>query len=317
MDRPELAVVIVNHNTRDLLARCLETLEANLEPPRKEVWVVDNGSTDDSAALVAERFPWVRLLRSDANLGFAAANNLALRRLRPFPPYVLLLNPDTELPPHALRWMVGILEAAPRVGIAGPRLIRPDGSLDLACRRAFPTPESAFWKLTGLAKLFPRSPRFGRYNLTYLDPLKPALVDSVVGAFMLIRGEALEQAGLLDEGFFMYGEDLDLAYRIKQRGWQVLYYPGVTVLHRKGSASRRRPFRSIVAFYHAMWRFHRKHYARRYPLAVNLLVYAGILVRGGIALLANALRPPAKRTVGDATPVEEEVSTRPAPRGNP
>jgi GT2 family glycosyltransferase len=330
MPSPSLAVVIVNYNTRDLLAQCLESLAANDCRCPPTVFVVDNRSTDDSAAMVRERFPDVRLIESDRNGGYGYANNLALRVLAgqvragaypavlhgpppggqppaeipaagdaglPFPDYVLLLNPDTVLPPTAMQAMVDFLEDTPEAGVVGPRLEKPDGTLDLAARRSFPRPMNALFKLTGLSRLLPRHPAIAEYNLTHLSEYELTEVDSVNGAFMLVRGTALGQAGLFDERFFMYGEDLDLAYRIKARGWKVYYNPVVTVLHVKGASSRKQSTRSIREFYRAMHIFYSKHYARRYGMAVSALVRVGITLREGLALAQNALRPPARRRV--------------------
>jgi hypothetical protein len=216
--------------------------------------------------MVAEEFPSVHLISNDENLGYPAANNQGLRWLgfgkgrQGEATYALLLNPDTELPPDALKEAVAFMDAHPDVGILGPKLVRPDGSLDLACRRSFPSPEISFYRLVGLSRLFPRSRRFGRYNLTYLDPDETAEVDSVVGAFMMVRDEAISEAGLLDDTFFMYGEDLDWAYRIKDTGWKVSYYPEITVLHVKRAASRHSA-RAQVEFWRAMEIFYKKHYA--------------------------------------------------------
>jgi len=184
------------------------------------------------------------------------------------------------------------------VGACGPKLLLADGSLDLACRRAFPTPEVAFYRMTGLARLFPRSPRFARYNMTFLDPDIETEVDALVGACMLLRAPVLREVGLLDETFFMYGEDLDWAYRIKQYGWKIMYVPSVTVHHYKRAASGQRPFRSIRAFYDAMRIFHRKHYAATTPVALNLLIEAGIALKEAWSLGSNLLRPAAARRVG-------------------
>jgi GT2 family glycosyltransferase len=173
-----------------------------------------------------------------------------------------------------------------------------DGSLDVACRRAFPTPEVAFYRMTGLSRLFPHSPRFGRYNMTFLDPNTEAEVDSVVGACMLVRGAVAREVGLLDESYFMYGEDLDWAYRIKQYGWKIMYVPSVTINHYKRMSSRQRPFRSIRAFYDAMRVFHRKHYATTTPMALNMLIEAGITLKEAWSLGSNLLRPTAARRVG-------------------
>ncbi|HNT76037.1 MAG TPA: glycosyltransferase family 2 protein [Anaerolineae bacterium] len=273
----DLGIVIVNYNTRALLERCLETVLASVGVTF-QVCVVDNHSPDDSAALVAAKFPQIQLIANTDNVGYPAANNQGLQRLGfaagacpTAPRYALLLNPDTEVPPEAFRKMLDFMAAHPDAGVAGPRLVRPDGSLDLACRRAFPSPEVSLYRLLGLSRLFPQSPRFGRYNLTYLDEHQTAEVDSVVGAFMLVRREAIESAGLLDDTFFMYGEDLDWAYRIKAAGWKVYYYPDVTVLHVKRAASKQSP-KAQVEFWRAMEIFYCKHYAQQTPRWLHYLI---------------------------------------------
>lgn len=279
----DLGIVIVNYNTRDLLRACLRTVYASRGDFTFEVCVVDNGSTDGSGEMVDAEFPQVRRILNPDNRGYPAANNQGLRLLgfpdgADAPRYALLLNPDTELPPDALAKMMAFLDAHPEAGVAGPKLVRQDGSLDLACRRSFPSPEVSFYRFSGLARLFPRSRRFGRYNLTYLDPDQMAEVDAVVGAFMMVRREAIAQVGLLDEGFFMYGEDLDWCYRIKAAGWKVYYNPEVTVLHIKRAASTRNP-RAQVEFWRAMEYFYRKHYAAHTPWPVHVLILAAIWAR--------------------------------------
>lgn len=318
----DLGIVIVNYNTRQDLASCLDSIAASDGRYAYDTVVVDNGSQDGSADLVRQQYPWARLLVSERNGGYAYANNLGLALLgygaqseprsemehthqavaaRPaVPRYALLLNPDTVLPPDALDAMLTYLDAHPEVGVAGPRLVRRDGSLDRACRRGFPTPSVSFYHLIGLGRLFPRSPRFGRYNMTYLDEHVETAVDAVVGAFMLIRSQALEQAGLLDESFFMYGEDLDLCYRIKQHGWQVQYHPQVTVLHIKGASSRKNSLRATMAFYDAMKIFHDKHYRAVTPRVVNWAVDLGVALLRAKALLTNRLRPAEQRRVASA-----------------
>ncbi len=284
--RPEpcdLGIVIVNYNTRDLLRACLHTVYASRGDFTFEVCVVDNGSTDGSGEMLEAEFPQVRRILNPDNRGYPAANNQGLRLLgfpdgADAPRFALLLNPDTELPPDALAKMLAFLDAHPEAGVAGPKLVRQDGSLDLACRRSFPSPEVSFYRFSGLARLFPRSRRFGRYNLTYLDPDERAEVDAVVGAFMMLRREAIAQVGLLDEGFFMYGEDLDWCYRIKAAGWKVYYNPEVTVLHIKRAASTRNP-RAQVEFWRAMEYFYRKHYAAHTPWPVHILILAAIWAR--------------------------------------
>ncbi len=278
----DLGIVIVNYNTCELLRRCLETVFASVGVMFR-VCVVDNASPDESAVMVAREFPQVMLIANTENVGYPAANNQGLRALgfggdgATAPRYALLLNPDTELPSDALQQVVALMEARPELGALGPKLVRPDGSLDLACRRSFPSPEVSFYRMVGLSRLFPKSRRFGRYNLTYLDPDEEAEVDSVVGAFMLVRREVIVQVGLLDESFFMYGEDLDWAFRIKQAGWRILYTPQVTVLHVKRAASRQSS-RARVEFWRAMEIFYRKHYAAETPWLLHVLILAAIWV---------------------------------------
>ncbi len=333
---PKLAVVIVNYNTRELLDACLESVFASQTSFPFHVIVVDNRSSDGSLDMVARKYPQATLVSSDRNGGFGYANNLALRWLaglgslpewggkgevlhlagpgdmsQPgsevpgegdsalrFPcDYVLFLNPDTVVPREAFEETVRFLEERPEVGVVGPKVVKLDGTLDLACRRSFPAPASSFFKLTGLSKLFPKSKLVSKYNLTYLGEDETAEVDSVMGAYMLVRGRALEQAGLFDERFFMYGEDLDLAFRLKSRGWKVFYYPAVRVLHHKGASSRKQSERSIREFYRAMHIFYRKHYAGSRPGIINAVITLGIGARGTIALLQNALRPTERKRV--------------------
>ncbi|MFN2166650.1 MAG: glycosyltransferase family 2 protein [Anaerolineae bacterium] len=309
----DLGIIIVNYNVRDMLRSCLTSVFDSRGEFTFQVCVVDNGSDDGSADMVEAAYPQVQLIRAE-NQGYAAGNN---RGLRAFgfdgaggmaegierPRFVLLLNPDTELPPSALADMLAFMKEHPAAGIAGPRLVREDGSLDWACRRSFPTPEVAFYRLSGLSCLFPHSRRFGRYNVTYLSPDVTAEIDAVVGAFMLIRAEVLDQVGLLDERYFMYAEDLDLAYRAKSEGWQVWYNAGVTVLHYKGQSSRQRSAFANAKFYETMRLFHAKHFERETFFLVNWLIYGAIYLLGGWALLRDRLRPAAQRGVASARPV--------------
>ncbi len=292
----DLVVVILNYNTREMLHDCLTSLrrQAGL---RFITCVVDNCSTDKSAEMVARDFPEVTLIRAPANNGYSAGNNLGLRAFgfpdHPQARFAMLLNPDTVVPADALRSMVAFADANPDAGVVGPRLLLPDGTLDKACRRSFPTPEVSFYRLTGLSKLFPRSRRFGRYNMTFLDEQMQADVDSVVGACMLVRADAIERAGLLDEQFFMYGEDLDWCLRIKSlplpdpprkgegvRNYRVVYFPGVIVHHVKRAASRKSK-KAQYEFQRAMWLFYRKHYRDHTNALTDAFVRAGLALRGG------------------------------------
>jgi len=304
----DLAIVIVNYNTRDLLRVCLASIYQNQGDLDYAVYVVDNCSADGSTEMVRREFPQVNgVTQCESNCGYPAANNIGFRTAGlgqsssgSEPRYVLMLNADTVLPPNALQQMVDFMDDHPQAGIAGPKLVRPDGTLDKACRRSFPSPEVSFYRLVGLSRIFPKNQRFARYNLDYLDVDKMAEIDAVVGAFMIIRGDTLRDIGLLDESFFMYGEDLDLCYRAKQKGWKVYYYPAVTILHHKGESSKQRSYHSIYHFYRSMYVFHRKHYWQSTLFLLNWLITLGIVTLGGWALLRNLFRPSGRRRVASA-----------------
>lgn len=286
----DLAIVIVNYNVEALLRRCLASVYAAAGDLALGVCVVDNNSADDSVAMVRREFPDVTLITNQDNPGYSAANNQGMRAMgvkSAVPPrYVLLLNPDTELPTDALIDSVRFMDHHPDVGVMGPKLLLPNGELDVACRRAFPTPAVSFYRFSGLARLFPNSARFARYNLTYLDIDARADVDSVVGAYMLVRQTAIADVGMLDEQYWMYGEDLDWAKRIKDAGWRVVYNPAVTALHVKRASSRQNR-RTQHAFYRAMLVFYYKHYRAETPRLVHWLVLAGIAAKGGRAVWSD------------------------------
>jgi GT2 family glycosyltransferase len=292
---PPLAVAIVSYQCRELLDACLASLEANGAvnglPP--DVWVVDNGSTDGTAELVRSTYPSVHFLQGDGNLGFSAANNLALREMGA--PYALVLNPDTVIHPGTLAGMVELMEERTEVGMAGCRLIKPDGTLDHAAKRSFPTISGALGHFSGLGRRQRASPRLAQYRAPEVDEAGP--IDAINGAFMLIRRTALDEVGLFDEGYWLYMEDLDLCYRFKEAGWVVWYEPRYTVTHVKaGSSGRYRRARQNRAFHYGMYRFYRKFYAPRRSPVVNAAVYAGI----GAKLVASMTRSAVARTLGRA-----------------
>ncbi|MGI8424491.1 MAG: glycosyltransferase family 2 protein [Chloroflexota bacterium] len=291
---PTLTVVTVPHNTRTVVRGCLEAIRASEAPFDIETIVVDTG-LDGTAAMVRAEFPEMIVLEAPENPGYSAANNLGLRRARGR--YCLLLNPDTLVPPDAFARAIARLESDPGIGILGVKLVRGDGALDLACRRSFPTPRTALYHFFRLPRLFPTSAYFGHYNLTYRDPDKEYDVDAVTGAFMLIRRDVLDQVGLLDESYWMYGEDLDLCWRANAAGWRTRYYPEVRVLHLKGESSKGRTIRCTYEFFRAMHLFYRRHYAPEAPLMQNVLVTTGIVLIGAASLAADRLRPATLRRV--------------------
>jgi GT2 family glycosyltransferase len=285
---PDVSVVVVHHETPDHLERCLRLLAASTGDVSVELFVVDNASTGFDPQRLRQVYPSVEIIRNPTNVGFAAAANAGLSRSSGR--HVLLLNPDSFVSHDTLQLMAGYMDARPDVGCATARLVREDGRLDLACRRSFPTPRRALFRITLLSRLLPRSRALAQYNLTYLDEQQEAEIDAPCGAFMMVRREVVEQVGLLDERYFMYGEDLDWAYRIKQAGWKVMYTPITTVLHLKRSSSRRYPVRMTRAFHDAMRIFYRQHYQPRYPRWLSFLVYRAIDLREALQLVAIRLR---------------------------
>jgi GT2 family glycosyltransferase len=280
-DTMTLSIVIVNYNTERLLRGCLESVYAGANGTPLDIWVVDNNSHDGSVAMVKSLFPAVRTIENGANVGFSRANNLVVSQSRS--DYILLLNPDTLILDDAIERMVRFLDAHPQAGIAGCKVLNADGTLQLACRRSIPTPEVAFYRLTGLSKLFPHSRTLAKYNMTYRSPDETQEVDAVSGAFLMIRRQVVEQIGLLDERFFMYGEELDWCLRARRAGWAVMYCPDARIVHYKGESTKYNSRKAAVEFYRAMYLFHKKHFAAAYSPVTNALVYAGIACR---ALLA-------------------------------
>jgi len=253
-----LSVCIVNWNTREDLRRCLASLPEGAGALPLEVFVVDNASTDGSPEMVAADFPQVRLIRNMENTGFAHANNQAIRECRG--DYILLLNPDTLAHSDALAILVTTLEAHPAAGIAGPKLLNRDGSLQYSCRR-FPTFTTGLFRNSVLGRLFPGNAQVQDYLMTYFDHMAQTTVDWVSGAALCIRRSTLEQIGLLDEDYFMYCEDVDWCYRAVRAGWNVLYCPEAVITHIIGRGSDQAVEAMVRAHHHSMGIYYRKHYA--------------------------------------------------------
>ncbi|MWV46690.1 glycosyltransferase [Paenibacillus sp. HJL G12] len=286
----DLSILIVNYNTCQLTIDCLRSVFESKTQYAFEVIVIDNNSHDGSVETIQKEFPAVTLIANKDNTGFAKANNqgMAVAKGR----YVLLLNSDTVIPKDTLQTMIAFMDEQPKVGASGCKIILPDGSLDKACKRGFPTPSASFYYAFGFSKLFPDNPRFNQYQLGHLDPDDEYPVDCLVGAFMLVRRETLKQVGGLDETFFMYGEDIDWCYRIKQAGWDIHYYPKTTIVHYKGGSARRRPVRIIYEFHRAMIVFHRKHYRKKYNVLTNSFIYMGVGLKFTMALMKSILVKP-------------------------
>jgi len=277
----------VNYNVKVFLENSLISIQKAMEGIQGEIIVVDNASDDGSVEMVRQKFPAVKLIANKENVGFASANNQAIKEARG--EYLVLLNPDTVLQENTLKVMMDFLDKNPEVGLAGCKILNPDGTLQLACRRSFPTPWVAFTKVVGLSNIFPRSHIFGKYNLAYLDPDKTYEVDAVSGSFMFVRRRAIDEAGLLDEQFFMYGEDLDWCYRIKKAGWKIYYVHSTQVIHYKGESVRRSNIDEVKLFYEAMRIFVKKHFAQ--GLFSDLFLRLGIGIREWIAFMGRIAKP--------------------------
>ena len=295
-DSDALETIVVSHGAEAMLRRCLRSLE--LHPPAggMSVTVVDSGSPDSTPDMVEREFPRVRLIRQ-ANIGFSAANNLALRESEA--PAVLLLNPDTEVHAGTLDAGLERLWSGNRIGMVGVKLVTESGALDHACKRSFPTPLSALAHFTGIGRADGASGTLSQYRATQLGDDEPGEVDAVNGAFMLCRSEAVREVGLLDEGYWLYMEDLDWCHRFWDAGWKVFYEPRGVALHVKGGSSgSRRALRQEVAFHRGMARFYRRFDAPRHNSLVNAVIYAGIGAKLAASLAITTLRGSGERGRG-------------------
>ncbi len=284
----DLSIIIVNYNVKYFLEQCLHSVQRAGGDLQTEVFVVDNNSVDGSCAMVQEKFPDVNLIRNDQNLGFSAANNQAIKKSTGR--YVLLLNPDTVIEEDTLVKCVGYMDEHPDSGGLGVKMIDGKGDFLPESKRSLPTPRVAFFKIFGLSRLFPRSRVFGRYHLGYLDKDRIHQVEILCGAFMMLRKSALDEVGLLDEDFFMYGEDIDMSYRLLNAGYKNIYYPESTIIHYKGESTKKGSLNYVLTFYKAMIKFARKHFSKKmaksYAAIINLAVY----FRALLALLRRFLR---------------------------
>jgi GT2 family glycosyltransferase len=283
---PLVDVVIVAYRSRDMVRAALESVRRHTPSSTTEIWVVDNDSRDGTAEVIRARFPHVRFLQAGRNLGFARANNIAIRQGTA--PFVLALNPDSELTPGALDRMLEVLDAHPDVGMVGPALVRPDGSFDHAARRAFPTVAGALGHFTGLGRAEGATGRLAQYRA---PDVREGPVDAINGACMLMRRAALDEIGLFDEGYWMYMEDLDLCYRFKEAGWLTWFEPGAVVMHVKaGTSGEYRRAKLNYAFHYGMYRFYRRHYAANRATLVNAAVYVGVAVKLLVSLVTTGIR---------------------------
>jgi len=263
------SVIIISYNSGSLLPTCLHSIYRAFEGIEGQVIVLDNGSPEALPNTLKEDYPQVEWMESDRNLGFGAACNRAANKARH--PYLFFVNPDTLVSKDTFVELLGSIESKPEAGVVGCKILNGDGTLQWACRRSFPSPMAAIYKTLGLARLFPKSRTFGAYNLTYLDPEEENEVDAVSGSFFCVRKTVYEQVNGFDEDFFLYGEDLDICYRIQQAGYHNYYVPNSAIIHFKGQSSKTRMVRSYIDFYQAMLIFARKHpkFLQPVPLWMN------------------------------------------------
>ena len=286
-DKPLISVIVVNYRVPDCLKEMIRSLQDAALFDKTEIIVVDNASGDCSQQLITSEFKEIKWIQLKNNIGFGKACNIGAQNARG--EYILLLNPDTVVAQDTLSVAVNFMESNPGAGIMGPKILNPDGSLQPGCRRSFPTAEIAFYRFSGLSRLFPNSSRFGKYNLSYLDPEKSAEVDAISGSFMFIRRKLYMQIGGFDEQFFMYGEDLDLCWRIHESGYTVWYNPQTQIIHRKGRSSARNLIRSRIAFYEAMVIFSRKYRHKRGGFFPDWLIFFGILIQASLNIATTLI----------------------------
>lgn len=284
----QLTTIIVNYNVQYFLEQCLLSVRKAAEGLAVETYVVDNNSVDGSVAMVQEKFPEVKLIANQKNTGFAVANNQAMRVAKG--KYILLLNPDTVVREDTFRKCLEFMDAHPDAGGLGVKMIDGSGKFLPESKRGFPSPFVAFCKTFGLSSIFPKSKTFNRYHLGFLDKDKNHEVDVLAGAYMLMRKEALDKVGLLDEAFFMYGEDIDLSYRITLGGYKNYYFADTTIIHYKGESTKKGSLNYVKTFYQAMIIFAKKHFTGRQAKLFVALLYGAIWLRAGMTLVSNFFR---------------------------
>lgn len=283
----KLTIIIVNYNVKELLDQAIVSIKKACKHIDHELIVVDNASSDGSVELVQKKFPEVKLIINKENKGFASANNQAIKQAAG--EFILLINPDTIVQEDTFTVILNFFETHPECGMLGCKILNPDGSLQLPCRRSFPTPWIAFTKIIGFSKLFPKSRLFGKYNLTYLNPDQTYEVEAISGSFMFFRRKVVEDVGYLDESFFMYGEDLDWCFRIREAGWKIYYLPETKIIHFKGESSKKSEVDLTIQFYRAMKLFVEKHYHNRYLHVPQWLLMLGITLRASLTFLNKFL----------------------------
>jgi len=284
----KVTIILVNWKTPRLLSAALRSVFVDPNSEYFEIFVVDNDSGDESVEMLHRDFPMVKTITNNENVGFAKACNQVIPQAEG--EYILLLNPDTQVVDWAVTKLAAYLDHHPQCGAVGPKVLNPNGSLQFACRRSFPTPEAAFYRLSYLSRLFPKNRVLAQYNLTDADPNSELDVDALSGSCMMVRKSAIDRIGLLDEDIFMFGEDIDWCWRLKQAGGSIRYFPEAVVYHYHVSASRFRRVRSSLDLHKSMTVFYRKYFAPKHRFTYNALVYSAIWLRGGIFVVLSSLQ---------------------------
>jgi GT2 family glycosyltransferase len=295
----QLSIIIVTHNAKDFLRNCLKSVFDRIKNLSFEVFVIDNASSDGTFEMLKNEFPQVKVIFSKENLGFAKANNLAIKEAKG--KYIFLLNPDTILLDENFEKLIDFAEKNPDVGAIGPKVLNSDLTIQHQCKRGFPTPWNTLCYFLGLAKIFPKSKVFAGYLLTYLDTEKIQEVDSLSGCAMLVKRDVIEKVGMIDEDYYLYGDDLDWCYRIKSGGWKVVYFPETKIIHYGGrGGTGKKPYFNIYHFYKSAFIFYRKHPAKKYFFLINWLVYLGIFLRFLMVIIINFFKR--EKTIGSKKP---------------
>lgn len=284
----KLSVIIVNYNVQDFLEQCLKSVVTASKNINTEIFVVENNSVDDSVKMLKDKYPQVHLIENKTNKGFSFANNQAIKIAKG--EYILLLNPDTVVEPDTFEKTIAFMDAHSDAGALGVKMFSGEGKFLPESKRGLPTPAVAFYKMSGLAKLFPKSRTFGNYHLGYLDENKINEVEILAGAFMLIRKSVLDIIGLLDETFFMYGEDIDMSYRILLAGYKNYYFPETKIIHYKGQSTNKNSINYVIVFYKAMDIFAKKHFSKNKASLFSFLITIAIYVRAGMAMANRVLK---------------------------
>ncbi len=282
-----ISIIIVNYNVRDFLMHALESIQRALKGIPAEIFVVDNASVDGSVEMLKNTFPEVTIIENKSNIGFAAANNLAIRKS--CGEFIVLINPDTVVQEDTFSSLINFMNNYPDAGASTCKILNPDGSFSVDSRHSIPTPMTAFWKQIGLSKLFPKSKVFARYNLTYLDENEMNQVDAISGSFMFIRRTTYKDVGLLDEDYFMYCEDVDYCYRITQAGWKIYFVPDSSLIHYKGESTRKNNIDYAVNFNRSLYLFYKKHFHQKYFALVGWLILLAVFFRGVFIYIKNSV----------------------------